>query len=134
MRALAWLGRKGDPPYLLTWGGDFDTMQITGQLGVVDGGGRAQSIAARWDPPAEGQARSLDFGWIGEDAGGVWLAQHPETALLDHPDIADVYERCRLHPELTPTDRDTLSAWQYTLAADFCAAFNRRQLAEVKDR
>mgnify|MGYP000879946464 CR=1 FL=1 len=82
-----------------------------------------------WRPPgwtARARLRS--------DAGGVWLAQHPETALLDHPDVADVYERCRLHPELTPTDRDTLSAWQYTLAADFCAAFNRRQLAEVKDR
>lgn len=106
-------------------------MEVTGQLETIAAGrGVDQSFAARWDPRPKGEAPDFDAGWIGEDTGGVWLAVHPETALLDLPDVAAVYEHVRLHPELTAADRDTMSAGEYALASEYVAAFHRRLQAE----
>ena len=101
-------------------------MDVTGQLESM-----ASPYAARWDRPGyDGQVE--DYGWIGSDASGVWLAVHPETALIEHPDVADIYERCRAGPEMTRSDLDALSAWEYTLAATFMAAWHRRVGHEAK--
>ena len=104
-------------------------MEITGQLEAL-----SSDINARWDPLPASQSERVDLGWIGEDARGVWLALHPETALINHLDVADLYERQRQHPEITAADRDTLSAWEYTLALEYAAAWSRRTVADAEGR
>ena len=101
-------------------------MAITGQLDPLE-----SPLAARWDPPAKA-APDLDLGWIGQDRDGVWLAQHPETLLLEHPDVADVYERMRLAPEVGAAEIETMSAWEHRLATEFVSSYHRRQIAEAK--
>lgn len=99
----------------IPWGGDLDTMDVTGQLAPMKG-----DYTERWG--AEGQP-AADYGWIGRDAKGVWLTIHPETVLLEAPaEVAEVYETLRRHPELTRADQDTLAAADYVLAEAFCAA------------
>ena len=61
-------------------------MEITCQLEALE-----SDINARWDPLQASQSERVDLGWIGEDERGVWLALHPETALINHLDVADLY-------------------------------------------
>jgi hypothetical protein len=45
--------------------------------------------AHRWDPPESGdpEVTPSDYGWIGEDRDGVWLAEHPDLAMSRAPEL-----------------------------------------------
>lgn len=90
-------------------------------------------FAARWDPsPSKAPADPIDLGWIGEDADGIWLKRHPEAALLDHPELWDVYHAARVQPEMQPGDADRLSAFEFDCKVTFIAAYQRREAANRK--
>lgn len=90
-------------------------------------------FAARWDPsPAKASTAPIDLGWIGEDADGIWLKRHPEAALLEHPEIWDVYHTARVQPEMAPGDADRLSAFEFDCKVAFISAYQRREAAGRK--
>lgn len=106
---------------------DMHSAEMFGVFGA-DGG----ALAGRWDRLEKAQPR--DFGWIGEDAGGVWMAIHPDVALADHPDMWDVVHRfwsgdC----EMRPGDCEALTAHDFQLKSAMVDA-RQRQLARMRAR
>lgn len=105
-------------------------MLETGQLEPM-----ASPYAGRWDPQEQregGPVPALDLGWIGEDAGGVWLTLHPEAALLGQPDLWDIYGEARVMPEIAPGDQERLSAFEFDCKLAFVSAHQRRVRAEME--
>lgn len=128
LRALAWLDPETDPGLLCEWGGDLELMRETGQLHEP----MSSPFVPRWDPQprAEGRTpRVLDYGHIGEDVDGVWLKVHPVAALLEEPALWDVYAEARTLPEVTPADRERLSAFEFDCKVTFVAAHQRKARA-----
>ncbi len=81
-------------------------------------------FASRWDR-MEG-AKGQDYGWIGEDTQGVWIAVHPQAAFLDQPDLWDVVNAFHMgQRELTEHDWETLSSVHYQAKMALLAAHNR---------
>lgn len=87
----------------------LEALEESGMLGPMP-----SPYAASFDKlPGEASA---DYGWIGVDpATGVWLAQHPLTALaVQHPELTDVVLRCQAgHAKPDRTDYETLASCDY---------------------
>lgn len=91
--------------------------------------------AARWDKrTAEGAAvPSDDLGWIGEDGGGVWIACHPLSALLERPELWGIVGRFSGGvQEVTQRDFDELSAYEFDAHLVMVSAVNSRMRREAK--
>lgn len=58
-------------------------MRDLDSLGLVS----PRRYAHRWDPREDEDIDPVDHGWIGEDQDGVWLAVHPDAALMSHPEL-----------------------------------------------
>ena len=76
------------------------------------------AFADTWDPDGGDE---VDYGWIGEDARGVWLKVHPIAALSRFPELASVANEVRARGlESMPSDAfERMSAWQW-LAYSAC--------------
>lgn len=71
------------------------------------------SFTDRWDKrPGRPEA---DYGWIGEDPHeGVWIAQHPDSALLRYPGLWPVIAEFRSGlREITQFDWENKSAFHF---------------------
>lgn len=102
---------------------DYGATVAAGDAASIEG----RRFGMQWDPVAG--APTLDFGWIGEDLSGAWIAKHPQLALLDSPDLWDVWSRWRLglrKVDDTSTEHDII-AYHVMDAAD-----GRRQVAEAR--
>lgn len=99
--------------------------------GLLEPGAR---WAEQWDPRPE-YAEPIDCGWVGEDAGGVWLRRHPEAALVDDEALWGIVERWRLgQREVTREDLETLSAWQVEAMGVLIGADQREQRRRMQRR
>lgn len=73
-------------------------------------------VQGRWDGPYKDDERGplpvVDYGWIGQDRDGVYVAEPPLEALaVRSPDLGDVVHRFWLgEREINPGDYDRLSA------------------------
>ena len=77
----------------------------------------------------------MDYGWIGEDANGVWTTRHPLAALAEHPEVEPILGRWDSGlRELTPQDHATLSAWEWDALACMQAAAQRRDMPRRSGR
>lgn len=82
---------------------------------------------ARLDP-REGFMGSINCGWCGEDAQGLWFARDPYCALLEDPEVWPVYLAISSgETEVTQHDRESLSAFDFALKAHAVAALNRAE-------
>ena len=71
-------------------------------------------------------AKDQDYGWIGEDAQGVWIAAHPQAAFLDQPELWNVVNAFHMgQRDLTEGDWETLSSVQYQAKMVLLSAHNR---------
>lgn len=70
------------------------------------------AFADTWDPAGGDEA---DYGWIGENASGVWLRVHPLAALSRFPDLAMVANEVRARglDEMPADAFERLSSWQW---------------------
>jgi len=88
-------------------------------------------MARRWDKtPRSGIPENLDFGDIGEDQTGIWIADHPYVLLTRRPQLmGPVAEFWAALTEPTPEDYDTrLSAWEYSAKLVMASAKSRAQM------
>lgn len=94
---------------------------------ILDIGGR---WAEQWD--AQERYMTADYGWIGEDAKGVWVCRHPEASLLEDPALWGPVNLFRLaHHELTPDLVARLSNFEVEALATMIGAQQREQRARM---
>lgn len=88
-------------------------------------------LAFRFD---ENDDPSVDHGWIGADARGVWITEDPEYSLaLRCPDLYDVVDDFWLgHRELTRDDLSRLTARQYYAKLAMVQAHAREEARAIK--
>jgi len=86
----------------------------------------------RWDRRPEfiqDEARDLD--WIGEDVNGVWTRRHPVVALLELPEIWDVWTEWQFgQQEITAEDFATKSHKELEAKLTLVAATQRKHLPD----
>ena len=105
--------------------------EIALQLGQVPGISAEGRYAIQWDRRREYTAS--DYGWIGEDAGGIWMTRHPISAVATYPELAPILGRWESgQRELTPADYDTLAARTWDALACMQSAAQRRDFGERK--
>lgn len=84
-------------------------------------------FAARLDPRPDCEG-SVNLGWCGEDAQGLWFARDPYCAALDDPNVWPVYLALVAgDTEITQQDREHLSAFDFALKAHGVAAIHRAE-------
>lgn len=88
----------------------------------------------RWDP-REDLVDEVDLGWMGEDREGIWLARHPDAALVEDEALWWVVAEWQLgHRELSAEDRATLSNWQVEALITMASADAREQRRQMRRR
>ena len=88
-----------------------------------------RELAPRWDKV--GIPEPLDYGWIGEDAEGVWVAIHPTRALLEHEDLWGVWADYQAgHTHLTLDEARQLTMWELECRQVLAAARARQETRE----
>lgn len=65
--------------------GVYEDPEDAATLGVLPGCDAEARFATSWDPLDDFEPS--DYGWIGEDARGVWTKRHPNISLLDFPKL-----------------------------------------------
>ena len=88
----------------------------------------------RWDPRDDLQDE-VDLGWMGEDREGIWLARHPDAALVEDEALWWVVAEWQLgHRELSAEDRSGLSNWQVEALVTMGSADAREQRRQLRRR
>lgn len=104
-------------------------------LDAIGLGVEPRQYAQRWDPrELDGQ---LDYGWIGEDSGGVWLRRHPVAALAQTPVLWGVtteWSAGRQDVGALDSDLRTRSAWELAAHQELQAAHAREQTRRIRER
>ena len=92
--------------------------------GVLESCPMSSPYAGRWDKRED--ARLIDFGWIGEDAKGIWTTVHPWSAFLSRPDLwAPYYDFIYGHRKITERDRLLRSNFELECLFALIGAHNR---------
>lgn len=83
------------------------------------------SFAVRFDPRRI--SGKLDYDWIGEDSEGIWVAVHPEIALIKEDELYDsvISWRCGQN-QLNEQDADCLSNFEFAIKTEMFAAMTRK--------
>lgn len=87
--------------------------------------------ATRWDAK---KAERSDYGYIGEDADGIWLRRHPSVVLLEHPDlwsvVSEVTNGCH---KIRPRDYREKSAFEFDAKMTMSLAIQRERSRRIKN-
>lgn len=113
---------------------ETDPVEVLHAAGWIDPLGR---FPIQWDkrddfvPPR--QADGWDFGDIGEDADGVWVARHPDALIAEEPELWDVLTEWAFgQREITAEDYATRSNFELEAKRALIAADQRKTRARAK--
>ena len=106
------------------------------ELGILPGIDAHGWFAATFDPRADFSDTIEIDTWIREDAQGIHLRRHPESALRDDPQLWEFISQWRSglwHDTLTLADWQSLSAWQIDAILYAQAAHAREEKRRIDD-
>lgn len=120
-----------DPKRVPSLGRELGLLELEDGDGLLEPGER---WVDRWDP-REDLVDEVDLGWMGEDREGIWMARHPEAALVEEEALWwPVHEWQLGHREVGAEDRETLSNWQVEALLTMMSADAREQRRQMRRR
>lgn len=106
------------------------------ELGMMPGVEMQSPYSIRWDPRRGiSNDEFMDFGWIGEDASGIWMTIHPEIALIDDPDLWSIVAQFRLSSQhdVMADNYETKSNWWLNAWAAMQGAAIRSRIKSAEE-